>query len=89
MLHLCLILKAAHFCSNPLYFCSLPAVLDLMETCIDDVLRQAQAAPAVSAVDEAGASSSFSADDPLSLAGERLTRGTINMSEWSWEGLTP
>lgn len=47
---------------------ALPAVLDLMETCIDDVLRQAQAAPAVSAVDEAGASSSFSADDPLSLA---------------------
>lgn len=55
--------------------CSLPLAVDLMETCIDDVLR----APAVAAEDAgpsgafAGSSvgaASIAGDDPLSLSGE-------------------
>ncbi|XP_041858040.1 band 4.1-like protein 5 isoform X2 [Melanotaenia boesemani] len=51
---------------------SLPVVADLMETCIDDVLR-APAAPPVSTTEEPGSCSAFAtagapAEDPLSLA---------------------
>ncbi|XP_041806256.1 band 4.1-like protein 5 [Chelmon rostratus] len=51
---------------------SLPVVADLMETCIDDVLR-APVVPTVTATDEAGpsnayASPSVSGEDPLSLS---------------------
>ncbi|XP_033965600.1 band 4.1-like protein 5 isoform X2 [Pseudochaenichthys georgianus] len=56
---------------------SLP-IVDLMETCIDDVL-QAPAVPTVTATDEAGASGSYAppsatGEDPLGLAGERTEK---------------
>lgn len=49
-------------------------VADLMETCIDDVLR-APVVPAVTATDEAGPSNAYATpsvtgEDPLCLAGE-------------------
>ncbi|XP_058477498.1 band 4.1-like protein 5 isoform X1 [Solea solea] len=51
---------------------SVPTVVDLMETCIDDVLN-APVAPTVTAAEEPGPSSAYSAtgitvDDPLGLA---------------------
>ncbi|XP_029314706.1 band 4.1-like protein 5 [Cottoperca gobio] len=51
---------------------SMPTVADLMETCIDDVLR-APVVPTVTATDEAGPSHSYAAssatgEDPLGLA---------------------
>lgn len=53
---------------------SLPAVADLMETCIDDVLR-APVVPVETAADEAGPSYAYgppsaTGEDPLCLAGE-------------------
>lgn len=62
--------------------CSLPLAVDLMETCIDDVLRATPVAVAAVATvaEEAGPSSAFAStsggaasiagDDPLSLSGE-------------------
>lgn len=49
-------------------------VADLMETCIDDVLR-APVVPTVTPADEAGLSNAYAAaspagEDPLSLSGE-------------------
>lgn len=50
-------------------FSSMPAVADLMETCIDDVLRTPVVA---AATDEAGPSNAYASasEDPLSLSGE-------------------
>jgi len=55
----------------PLLFPSLPVDADLLETCLDDVLR-APVDPTETAADEAGPSSAYAAagDDPLCLAGE-------------------
>lgn len=52
----------------------MPVVADLMETCIDDVLRP-PVIPTVTAADEAGpsnayATASVTGEDPLSLSGE-------------------
>lgn len=52
----------------------MPMVADLMETCIDDVLR-APVVPTVTAADEAGPSSAYATpsvtgEDRLGLAGE-------------------
>lgn len=51
----------------------MPMVADLMETCIDDVLRAP--VPAVTTTDKAGPSNAFSTlnvagEDPLSLSGK-------------------
>ncbi|XP_074550692.1 band 4.1-like protein 5 isoform X2 [Halichoeres trimaculatus] len=53
---------------------SIPVVADLMETCIDDVLRAPAVSP-VTAAEEAGPSSTYvppvvTGEDPLSLTGE-------------------
>lgn len=53
---------------------SAPLVSELMETCIDDVLK-APGVPAATAADEAGPSGTYAApgatgEDPLSLGGE-------------------
>lgn len=52
----------------------MPMAVELMETCIDDVLR-APAVPAVTATEEAGPSNTYATpsatgEDPLSLSGE-------------------
>lgn len=48
-------------------------VADLMETCIDDVLR-ATVVPTVTTTEEAGASTSagVTVEDPLNLSGETI-----------------
>lgn len=61
--------------------CSLPLAGDLIETCIDDVLRAPAVVAAATAAEEAGPSGAFAGasggaaasiagDDPLSLSGE-------------------
>uniref|UniRef100_A0A8D3D2Y1 Erythrocyte membrane protein band 4.1 like 5 n=1 Tax=Scophthalmus maximus TaxID=52904 RepID=A0A8D3D2Y1_SCOMX len=64
---------------------SVPAVADLMETCIDDVLRAP--VPTVTATEEAGPSNTFAAaaasaatEDPLSLAAARLKQLELESS---------
>lgn len=64
-----------------LYVSSLPVVADLMETCIDDVLR-APVVPAVTAIEEpvqaaAYAGASVPAEDVLSLAGKAAANWPI------------
>lgn len=59
---------------------SVPMAADLMETCVDDVLR-APVVPTVTAADEAGPSNAFAAssvtgEDPLGLSGEKETWNT-------------
>lgn len=65
--------------------CSVPLVSELMETCIDDVLK-APGIPAVLAADEAGPSSAYAApsatgEDPLSLSGE-VTLSSHSHKSW-------
>lgn len=65
--------------------CSVPALSELMETCIDDVLK-APGIPAVMAADEAGPSSTYAApsatgEDSLSLSGE-VTLSSHSRKSW-------
>uniref|UniRef100_A0A8C3G9S5 Erythrocyte membrane protein band 4.1 like 5 n=1 Tax=Cyclopterus lumpus TaxID=8103 RepID=A0A8C3G9S5_CYCLU len=60
---------------------SMPVVADLLETCMDDVLR-APVVPTETATDEAGPSYAYAAtDDPLSLAGEATERHKAENTE--------
>lgn len=72
--------------------CSVPLVSELMETCIDDVLK-APGIPAVMAAEEAGPSSSFAApsttgEDSLSLSG-KVTLGSHRLFAFFEKSFSP
>lgn len=75
------------FLINRAFFsvCSVPLVSELIETCIDDVLK-VSGTPAVLAADEAGPSSSYAApsatgEDSLNLSGE-VTLSSHSRKSW-------